>query len=137
MSLSVAVSPFLLSCGDLQAIVLLLIFELRNHLPRADQLLVLIVETLEAVAADAALFAVELLRAVQDRGVLGNHVRSVALLAAGFEIFRVIQAARASARSGRALFRRCRARGRCRRGMASSQIFPADDISSCPDRDGW
>ena len=53
----------LVQLRDLQAIVLLLIFQLRDRLPRADQFLVLIVEALEAVAADAALFPVQRLGA--------------------------------------------------------------------------
>ncbi len=59
---------------DLQAIVLFLIFQLRNHLTRAHQLFVLIVKSLEAVATDTALFPVKRLGVVQDGRVLGNHV---------------------------------------------------------------
>ncbi len=75
----------------MQAVVLLLVFQLGDGLPRADEFLVLIIEALEAVAADAALFPVQRFRLVQDRGVLGDHVRSVALLASGIKIFFVIQ----------------------------------------------
>ena len=62
-----------------------------NLLARGDQQLVLIVEALELVAADAALFAVELLGVVQHRSMLGDHVRGVALLAAGVVIFRIVE----------------------------------------------
>ncbi len=58
----------LVELRDFQAIVLLLIFELRDRLLRADELLILIVETLEAVAADAALFAVQRLGACSGPG---------------------------------------------------------------------
>ena len=62
-----------------------------NLLARVDELLVLIVEALEAVAADAALLTIKLLAFVEDRRVLGDHVRGVALLAAGVVIFGIVE----------------------------------------------
>ena len=56
-----------------------------------DELLVLIIEAIEAMAADAALLAVELFAFVQDGRVLGDHVRGVALLAAGVVIFGIVE----------------------------------------------
>ncbi len=76
---------------DLQPVILLLIFELRDHLARANQLFVLIVEALESMATDTSFFPVELLCVVQNRSVLGDHIRSVALLAPGLEVLRIIQ----------------------------------------------
>ena len=63
----------------------------RICLARVDELFVLIVEALEAVAADAALLAVELLAFVQHWGVFGDHVRGVALLATGVVIFGIVE----------------------------------------------
>ena len=60
-------------------------------LARVDELLILIVKTLEAMAPDTTTLAIELLSVVEDRRVLGDHVSGMALLASRLIIFRVIQ----------------------------------------------
>ena len=60
-------------------------------LARVDELLVLIVEALEAVAADAAFLTIELLAFVEDGRVLGDDVRGMALLATGVVIFGIVE----------------------------------------------
>ena len=66
--------------------------ELQDVLPRGDELLVLIVEALEAVAADAARGnGTAPCRDSSVAGLFGDHVGGVALLAAGVEIFGVVE----------------------------------------------
>ena len=60
-------------------------------LARVDELFVLIIETLEAMAADAALLTIELLAFVEDGRVFGDHVQGMALLAAGVVIFGIVE----------------------------------------------
>ena len=81
----------LLQARDFQFVVGFGFGELQDGLARVDELFVLIIEAMEAVAADAALLAVELLAFVQDGSVLGDHVRGVALLAAGVVIFGIVE----------------------------------------------
>ena len=67
------------------------LFDGQDALARADELFVLIVKTVEAMAAYAALGAVELLALIQDWSVLGNHVSRMALLATGLKILPIIE----------------------------------------------
>ena len=62
-----------------------------NALARADELFVLIVKAAEAMAADAALCAVQLFALIQNGRVLGDHVARVALLAAGLKILWIVE----------------------------------------------
>src|SRR5579859_7717769 len=51
----------------------------------------MIVETLELVASDATLFPVGLFSVIQHRGMLGEHVGGMALLATGVGVLWVIK----------------------------------------------
>src|SRR5271154_6273671 len=80
-----------LQARDFEKVVRFGFREREDLLARIDELLVLIVETLEAVAADAAFLAIELLAFVEDGRVLGDHVQRMALLAAGVVIFGIVE----------------------------------------------
>src|SRR5580692_7725177 len=80
-----------LQARDFQKIVGFGFREREDLLARVDQLFILIIEALEAVAADAALLTVKLLAFVEDGRVLGDHVQGMALLAAGIVIFGIVE----------------------------------------------
>src|SRR3984957_17801828 len=65
--------------------------ELQYRLTRVDELLVLIVESLKAMATDTAALAVKLLSLVKYRSVLGDHIGGMALLAARVVIFGIVE----------------------------------------------
>ena len=136
-SLSGAWSPSLLQARNFQLVVGFLVRELQNLLACADEQFVLIVEALEAVAADAALLAIELFAFVQRVGMLGDHVGRVALLAARVEIRRIVERPEPVLVAAVASRRRSRARVHCRRGTASNRTFRAGESAAGRDRDGW
>ena len=76
---------------NVELVRVLVVVELQNLLASGDEQLVLIVEALELVAADAALFAVDLLGGVEHRRMLGDGIGGVALLAAGVVVLRIVE----------------------------------------------
>ncbi len=76
---------------DLLLIVSFCFLDRHDSLARADELFILIVEAVEAMAADAALRSEELLALIQNRSMLGDHVSRMALLAAGLKIFSIVE----------------------------------------------
>src|SRR6202021_3271056 len=81
-----SVSLFL-QTRNVQQVIGLGFRELQYRLARVDELLVLIVDPLKAMATDAAALAVKLLSLIEYRGVIGNHIGGAALLAARIAIF--------------------------------------------------
>src|SRR5580704_4088341 len=81
----------LLQTRDQEQILRFRLRQLQNLLARIDELFVLIIETLEPVASDAAALAIKLFPLVEHSRMLGDHVRGMALLATRVVIFGVIQ----------------------------------------------
>ena len=84
-------SPEFLQARDFEQVVRFGFRKREDLLPRVDELLVLIIEALEAVAADAALLTIELLAFVENGRVLGDDVQGMALLATGIVIFGIVE----------------------------------------------
>ncbi len=81
----------LIEARDFVLIGLAVVFEQRDLLAGGGEQVILIVKTLELVAADATLLAEEFLSLIEHGGMFGDGVRGVALLASGIVIFGIIQ----------------------------------------------
>src|ERR1700680_1672749 len=80
-----------LKAGNVELVLLLVRRKLENLLTGADKLLVLVIETLETMTPNAALQTVELFALVEHGGMLGDHIRGMALLAAGVVVLRIVE----------------------------------------------